>query len=50
MEDSPAGLELLCLDAQPLHGLVVHDVDAAAVIYQNSGEVAGPPLHREGGL
>jgi hypothetical protein len=44
MEDSPAGLELLLLDAQLLQGVTVEDVDAATTVYQNSGEATGSPL------
>ena len=50
MEDSPAGLELLCLDAQPLYGLVVEDVDVASAIYQNSGKASSSPLYGKSGI
>jgi hypothetical protein len=50
MEDSPAGLELFLFDAQLLHGVAVEDIDAAAAIYQNSGETSSSPLRRKGGI
>ena len=50
VEDGPTWLKLLGLDAQPLHGLAVQDVDVVASIYQDPSEVASPPLHGEGGL
>ena len=50
MENSPAGLKMSLFDSQLLHGIFVQDVDAAATIYQNSGEASGSPLRGKGGI
>ena len=50
MENSPAGLKMSLLDSQLLHSIFVRDVDAAAAIYQNSGETSSPPLRGKGGI
>ena len=50
MENGPAGLEVSLLDSQLLHGIFVQDVDAAAAIYQNSGEASSSPLRGKGGI
>ena len=50
MEHSPTGHELLCLDAQLLHGVTVQYVDAAPAIYQHVGETGSSPFCCEGGI
>ena len=50
MEYSPTGVKLLLLDSQLLHRVSVQDVDAAAAIYQDSGEAGSPPLCGESGI
>ena len=50
MEYSPTGLKLLLLDSQLLHCVTVQDIDAAAAIYQDSGETSCQPLFCEGGM
>ena len=50
MEYSPAGLKMSLLDSQLLHGIFVQDVDAAAAIYQNSGETSSSPVRGKGGI
>ena len=50
MENSLAGLKMSLVDSQLLHGIFVQNDDAAAAIYQNSGEVSSPPLRGKGGI
>ena len=50
MEDSPTGQEMLGFDLQLFHDITIHDVDAAAAIYQDSGEASSSPLRGKGGL
>ena len=50
MEYSPTGLKLLLLDSQLLHCVTVQDVDAAAAIYQDSGETSCSSLSSKGGI
>ena len=50
MENSPARLKMSLLDSQLLHGIYVQDVDAAAAIYQNSGEASSSPISGKGGI
>ena len=45
MEYSPTWGELLLLDSQLLHCVTIQDIDAAAAVYQDSGETGCSPLH-----
>ena len=50
MEYSTTGVALLLLDSQLLRCVAVHDIDAAATIYQDSGETSCRPLCCKGSI
>ena len=50
MEDGPGRLQVLGFEAELGHGVPVEDVDAAAAVDEDSGELAGAPRCDDGGV